>query len=1054
MNDTKIIRTAILMLLLHTGIASAELPTLMGSVLGPDVNGFQPGVYMLPTDANPSFELRIPGATALFGGVCKDNVYYATNREFQGGFPLSSVTGYDIFTGKQVYQAQIGIEALSYGMSLDPVTNDVYGIFTINNGETPVIGKADYSSSEPQISVIAKLEGEWCAFSIDSQGTFYGIRTEKNAAYDVTSSTLCRINRYTGKVSEIGETGMLPQYTSGAIIDPDTDTMYWTVCTADEKGFLTRVDLSTGEATVIKEFSGNQQVSGLAFQGTMIPGLAPSAVQDAAVNFEGNSLCGKASFTVPDRCADGTELSGNVTVMILANGKQIYSSSLAPGDYITADVEVPVAGLYGFSFVASNNDGESAKIVKSCYVGPDTPVATTVTLENNNGQALISWLPITHGLNGKPLEHVSYNLVRMPDNVVVASGIEATSFVESLPEVSGFTKIYYVVTAESDGMISDEANSNPIFLGALKTPYYEDFSDGILDGFTIVDSNNDGTEWYMYEGVPCIEVSEEEIPMDDWLITPGISLEAGKSYELTFECYTDETEEILEAYMGNGNMVSDMSREILPATVLDSTIDNPDVFTKMVTVEESGVYFFGFHAISEYEPSFALYISKISVTEGTIANVPSEPSSFNVIPDSDGSLEAVVSLTVPNMNVDGSQLGEIEKLEVIRGTEVIKVYENPQIGETLSFTDVVPSVGYYTYSAVAYSKAGKGATATVSAFIGVDIPSAPKNVRIVYTANPGVVTIQWDAVTTDRESRPLSPGKVTYSLYKIEDSELESIASGLTDTSYTLQAMPEGSQDFVQYSVEAVTAGGESDMSASELLPVGTPYKGIKESGSLTEYVWAATNYGGAEWMKGNDEIVESQDGDNSMIMMFSQYSDQESDLMSGLVSIEDFMNPSISFYTYNIKGDSGIRDINTLTVSVREPGGEYQEIFSKRICDMCEKDNEWCPVNVDLTQFENSILQFKFTGKVVNYKYILIDNLTIGGAGVVSVNEVSDNIRIESSKGGLSIYGANGRTVVVTDINGCVQYYGTINDGDQIDLIKGIYIVRVDTKSNKVIVW
>ena len=129
------------------------------------------------------------------------------------------------------------------------------------------------------------------------------------------------------------------------------------------------------------------------------------------------------------------------------------------------------------------------------YAGYDVPKAVTgVTLAVENGQANLTWTAPEGGVNNGYIDfdHLTYKVVRMPDNVVVAESLSGTAFTETLP--TKMERYYYLVApVNGEGKQGEFTESNRILAGeSFGTPYFDDFSDESTQSlWTIVDNNND-----------------------------------------------------------------------------------------------------------------------------------------------------------------------------------------------------------------------------------------------------------------------------------------------------------------------------------------------------------------------------------------------------------------------------------------------------------------------------------------------------------------------------------------------------------------------------------
>ena len=146
-------------------------------------------------------------------------------------------------------------------------------------------------------------------------------------------------------------------------------------------------------------------------------------------------------------------------------------------------------------------------------------------------------------------------------------------------------------------MFSTISNSQTVTL-----PYSEGFdSDDAESSFTIIDVNDDYTTWSISDGKAEYFNLFSDSQADDWLITPSFYLEAGKSYQFSFKANTYDLSETgtFEAKLGSENTAEAMTIEVLPETSVST--DQPTDFTKIISVETSGVYYFGIHCLNQPE---------------------------------------------------------------------------------------------------------------------------------------------------------------------------------------------------------------------------------------------------------------------------------------------------------------------------------------------------------------------------------------------------------------------------------------------------------------------
>lgn len=765
--------------------------------------------------------------------------------------------------------------------------------------------------------------------------------------------------------------------------------MYWNVCPSDGLTYMYEVDLSTGQAQLLYQLEDGDEIMGMFIPAPAAEDGAPAECENVTLNFSGSSLSGKVSLKAPSTLFDGTAASGELTINVLANGEQLGTVAAEWG----AEVEIPVdlsskgAGSYEFTIFASNGVGDGPKTkIKNVWVGADTPQATTATLAYVNGNMEISWQPVTASVNGGylDLDKLTYTVKDMA-GAVVAQGLTETSYTKPVAEPETLTQYFYTVEAVCDGLVSEPAQTNTVVIGSIVPPYVSDFiNDGIL-GWTLIDGNEDRLTWKV-QSEGCVRIQYNGgVDMDDWLITPPIKLEAGKSYEVSYEtkCYGSSYPERLEVKYGRSNSAESMTEVILAPT--DILNDEYETYTYTLAPAEDGLYYIGFHGISKKD-QYYLYLNNIKIAAGMAQLAPGLVTNLAATPDPIGAEKCTVSFDAPDKNYKGDALESLTKIDVFRGEELVKTFSSPAIGASLSFVDEMETGGDVTYTVVASNESGEGPKATVSAFVGFAEPASVSVADVARTDVEGQVVVTWEPVTTDINGLTLPEGAVSYLLCTYTDRKWVPFAEGVMGTSYTYQAAEAGTQKFVQVGVFAQTDHGIGYGAVTEMIPVGTPYPGISESFADSElkYIWGMSADEDATVMLADDHYfsdIKSYDGDNGFLMMHG-YTDCSASVMTGIVSLEGIENPALTFYTYNVVDSDGVPDDNEISVSVSEIGSDsWTEVMAPaKVNDLCSGyTKEWGKVTVPLEAYAGKTIQVKITGMARFYSYTMLDNINIG---------------------------------------------------------------------------
>lgn len=976
--------------------AAGVMPELRGSVTFSEAwqasGASAVGLYTVPTQTGESFDMLISGPSANYGGVAVDGIYWAHSYTNIGGFfQFFTVSGYNLESGEQIAQIDTDPSRLCPGgATLDPATGTVYGITYDENAENLRLSTLEYSTTDVAVHNIAVLDGNWNSIAAAPNGDLYGIKyygEVQGEDFVATSSELVKFNKADGTYTVIGETGMAPQYMSAATIDPKSGRMFWTVCPPDETGLLCEVNLSTGAATVIYAFPDNEEVVGLYCPPPAAEDGAPAKVTGLAANFADGSMSGTIDFVAPTTLYDGSNGVGELTYTVLCDGESVATGTTAFGATVNAAVTVAESGMHTFVVYCSNAAGNGPKAQIKAFVGKGVPAATTVSAYYADGVANVSWIPVTESADGgyvNPAE-VTYTVTRYPEGVVVADGITEASFSEPLAEPESIVSYTYGVKATYSGATSAEAMSNAIVLGSIVPPYTQDFSNSnALDAFTIIDANNDGKTWMVYNGEARMAYNSS-LDMDDWLITPPMKLEAGKAYKVSFKAHANSSTfpERIEVKWGDSNTAAGMANVLVEPTVLSS--GTAEEFVCFITPQANGTYYVGFHGISDAD-MFYLYIDDIEIAAGVVATAPAAPTNLVVTPGANGAKTAAISFNAPAVDFAGNALASLEKVELYRGEELIHTFDAPAVGAELTYTDNLPADGDYTYSVAGYNADGKGESTSATVYVGVDFPAAVSEATLTEdAANPGKVTVTWAAVDKDVNGQAIAADAVKYDLYIYDGNSRVLVAGDLTTTSYSYEAVTEG-QSFLQYAVFAKTARGEGDGTLTQMLAIGAPVTNFADTfagGELT-YDWGIQRLGdstGASWtLLGDESGIPSQDGDNGMIAMKASYIDDASRLYSVKISLAGVENPALTFYTYNIVGESGDPDENLVSVCVSAPNANnFVTVMPEAtVNDLCGGAEGWAKVTVNLAAYAGQDIQFGIDVVCKGYAYTIFDNFKI----------------------------------------------------------------------------
>lgn len=169
-------------------------------------------------------------------------------------------------------------------------------------------------------------------------------------------------------------------------------------------------------------------------------------------------------------------------------------------------------------------------------------------------------------------------------------------------------------------------------------------------------------------------------------------------------------------------------------------------------------------------------------------------------------------------------------------------------------------------------------------------------------------------------------------------------------------------------------------------------------------------------------------------------------EMLSGKIAVTD-RNPELSFWVYYI--DS--KDMNMLDVEViGEHGAE--KLVSLTIATLGVSGSGWVQVKADMGVYAGKDISLRFSGKIMAYSAIVIDNITVGEhSGVGSV--AGDGVIVCAENGHILIRGARGEQVSVTAVDGKTAFAGAGTDELSVPVARGVYVVNVGRRAFKIVV-
>lgn len=268
-----------------------------------------------------------------------------------------------------------------------------------------------------------------------------------------------------------------------------------------------------------------------------------------------------------------------------------------------------------------------------------------------------------------------------------------------------------------------------ISLGVLtqmsaQTVYEQQFSSASsINDFTIFHNGEGTRDWTYSSGY--LTFWDSKVAVEAWAITPGIDLEAGKTYQLSFDArnassssYTHNLYVYLET-TNNKDEIDISTQEYLTYEKITSSSTATQNKSIKFSVPATGTYYLGFVDKGELTSLNNVNLDNIIVKE--VKEAPVAVTGLTATAAENGAMSAILTWTNPATTDMGNALSEISKIEVYRGTtsyktELVYTLTDSQYltpGAEISFTDeAVESRGVNYYEVVVY--AGEGTSPAVS----------------------------------------------------------------------------------------------------------------------------------------------------------------------------------------------------------------------------------------------------------------------------------------------------------------------------------------------------
>lgn len=901
----------------------SDKPLLYGvtSDLAPDGNGvgifsFQAaeGMEFLREVSNPDF-----GGTATY----HDGKLYVIHSWRQKdvtneNWTYTNVDIFDVASGEKLKHLvaadhQPGLEYyMRMVAAVDPATGKLYSV-TWGDGKPLVT----IDTETGEMTFIGKTDKFIQSMMFNDKGTLYGI------AYN--DGVLYTIDKETAEATEIAKIDVsfpLRPEAQSMTYDPAAGIAYWTTQEwSKSRAAIYTLDLKSAHAELIADFPSYGHFSGLFMPQS--PADAPAA--PGGMTYDGETL----QVSLPSKTyLSDKPLSGDLKVNVRTQ-EGVTREMTVGANETTASVPMTLgAGKQYIKVWLSNDAGSSPERRLDIFLGEDVPVAVTdLHLELGADKTLgLSWKAPEKSVNGGEIDprDINYTVIRWPDGTEVASNITETSFSEPVPE--RHARYSYQVVAYAGLQKGESAMSNIVTAGEFWIPPYTETFDTYDDfaSFKVEDANKDGQTWIYQSsygdksgyanlngnGVASNETGYVPIGNDDYLISPLTRLKADRNYRMSVDTYDNwRISEYITVLIGTSRVRRGNEIEIFSTE--DMRGNSTETF--LFTVPEDGDYAFFFHGNCP-DSSLGFALDNITIEEYAVFDAPAMVADLTAQTADKGEMSATIKFTTPDKTYNGAQLDNLSEIRIFRNntTEPCKIFTAPGMNEKLEWTDTDMSAGMNKYVVAAYNSNGRGESATLSVWVGHDMPSDVKSMTLSRNAEGKPVASFLPPEGRGKHDGYCDNADLSYSLYRYVSYDFVNpwkrvnatfLNNTLTDEEY----VNNGSQQYIKYMVVASNKIGSSNGVADGIVlgdSYETPYFESFANANVSKDPWTllADSYKSAwETITAEGMHVKPYDGDNGYIR-FSLVDETANDQMltTPRFNIGGKTTDELSFYMWH----------------------------------------------------------------------------------------------------------------------------------------------------------
>lgn len=543
--------------------------------------------------------------------------------------------------------------------------------------------------------------------------------------------------------------------------------------------------------------------------------IKPAAIADLAIAADENGIL-KAilTWTNPSTSNAGSAIDA-ITKYEVFRGTELISTKENPVPGATetvTDEALTAAGKQEYTIKIYIGENFTETSATSTWIGEDTPKTVTDLAVNNEGSNVtVSFNPPSETVNGGwlNLTGMGYKIERNAE-IIQEKYTGTLPYVDEVPVLGSYK--YKVTPITATGLVGTAVESNSIVAGpAFKVPFevtVNSAENGSL--FSVIDANADGKTWKFYSNTKGFDYWGGTTA-DDWLVSPKITLEAGKTYKVTFKAWlssggSSNYKNIAVAVSKDGTTFGEAAQSF----EIQSTFANE--FSTNITVPETGDWNVGLHVHGQTNYN-DVYVNYLSVKADGAK--PAAVTDLSAVAAEEGKMEATLTWTNPSTTTTGDSIKELTKYEILLGDSIVGTAENLVAGKKESFTDAkIATAGLHEYTLRVYIGSYFTDNKVTTNWVGEDTPLAVPNIELGSNGDEIQVTIT-------RPTGTVNGGwlNLTGMTFKVERNG-EVIQEAATDTVIVDKVPSLGSY---KYKVTPTTASGLVGASAESQSIVAGP---------------------------------------------------------------------------------------------------------------------------------------------------------------------------------------------------------------------------------------